>query len=529
MSQRKTQTAHYWQKQFTPSSKDIETIYNQILELGRPLHLDDIAIGLVRRHCEAEELEARSDLQEGKLYQPKDNYQVKDKLIFPALNYTVGTVVATRAGSHPKYGAFSVIAVDFENDGQREFAANLTDHPLNTGEQALASLQGLMSPDELYQTYKDSIVPKIKTALDDNSDFVEFHDQYFLADLLSDFHEGLFNIADAAIDINQGPLSIDALIEQMGLVEEGKNITDVVRFSVSYRLANDERFDDVGPTGQVLWYLERMEPPEAHHPPRRLKAIPQTYNPNLFDDDLRALLAEIDDELTRPEDFGEVDPQAQSVIITLNYPHWRVGTLPLTPKTLPFFATSHYNPVLFEFVDGRTGNTFPGWTVLKHNYVFGLEEWYKKNKLPAGAYVSIKRTDDPLRLIVDYEATRTQRDWVRQANVTGKKLTFQMNPAAYGCKYDDLMIIGESDTSQIDTLWLNAEERGLSVYDLLCQIFPELSKLNPQSTVHAKTLYSGANVIRRVGPGAVFNELVTRRCFIHMNHGYWTYDPSLRD
>jgi hypothetical protein len=316
----------------------------------------------------------------------------------------------------------------------------------------------------------------------------------------------------------------------MGLAEEGQEITDVTRFSVRYRLANDVRFDDVGPTGQVLWYLERIEPPEAHHPPRRLRQVNNaSYDSSLFDEDLRALLAQIDDETTNPEDFGPADPEANSVTVTLNYPHRRVGTLPLMPKTLSLFPISLYNPVLFEFVDGRTGDIFPGWSVLEHSYVFGLEEWYNKNKLPVGAYITIKRGKNPAQIIVDYQATRTQRDWVRMASVNKHKLSFQMNPAAYSCKYDELMIIGESDPSQIDTFWVNAEEKNLSVYDLLCQIFPELAKLNPQSTVHAKTLYSGVNVIRRANPGTVFQELINRQCFIPMNHGYWTYDPSLRD
>ncbi|HXV41615.1 MAG TPA: hypothetical protein VEC96_01010, partial [Anaerolineae bacterium] len=295
--QRKTQTPAYWQSQFTVSNKDVESIYNQILEENRIFKLDDIALTLVRRQCQAEELAARSEFQQGKLYQPKESYAVGEQIVFPALDFAVGTVKQVRQGNHPVYGAFSVIDVNFENGNTtHEFAANFDQpHPLNLGSaQTLANLQGLMSPEEIYQTYKDFIRPKVKAVLEANHDFVSFHDQYFLRDLLPDFHEGLFNIADAAIDINNGPLSVDALIEQMGLAGE-QDITDVLRFSVSYRLANDERFDDVGPTGQVLWYLERIEPPEAHHPPRRLQvANHQPYDASLFDDDLQALLAEID-------------------------------------------------------------------------------------------------------------------------------------------------------------------------------------------------------------------------------------------
>ena len=71
--QRKTQTPAYWQSQFTVSNKDIESIYNQILEENRIFKLDDIALTLVRRQCQAEELAARSEFQQGKLYQPKES------------------------------------------------------------------------------------------------------------------------------------------------------------------------------------------------------------------------------------------------------------------------------------------------------------------------------------------------------------------------------------------------------------------------------------------------------------------------
>jgi hypothetical protein len=104
-----------------------------------------------------------------------------------------------------------------------------------------------------------------------------------------------------------------------------------------------------------------------------------------------------------------------------------------------------------------------------------------------------------------------------------------MNPAALGCQYDELMIISDPSPANTDALWLNAVERDSSVFDVLCRVFPELSKLNPQSTVHAKTLYSAVNVMKRVSPGVIFHELITQRCFTPMNHGYWTYDPNLRD
>ncbi len=532
MTQRKTQTAAYWQDQFKVGSEDTEYIYNYILDTNKPYTLDQLANVLVRRRCEAEELAARTELQRGKLYQPQDSYAVNDQVVFAKFNFALGQVRSTRPGHHPDYGAFTVLEVALENSTEtREFVADFPQPELlNVGDaQSLANLQGLLTPEELFEAYKDSIRAKVKAALEASDDFVEFHDQYFLADLLVEFHEGLFNIADAAIDINQGPLPIDALIEQMSLVD-GSEITEVLRFSVSYRLANDDRFDDVGPTGQVLWYLKRLEPPEAHQRPPRLaiSELPD-YDPAEFEDELLAILADIDDEYSYPEDIPATPANAKAVTIVLNYPHWRAGTLPLTPKTQPFFPTSTYNPVRFEFVDGHTGDVFPGWSMLNGHYICGLDKWYQKHKLPVGAYLELKRTNDPMRLIIDYQPTRAQRDWVRVATVVNHQLAFRMNTQAINCKYDELMIIGDPNPTQTDRLWQNAEEKGVSLYELLIQVFPELSKLNPQSTVHVKTLYSAVNVIRRFAPGSVIQELGLHACFVPMHHGYYTFDPSLQD
>ncbi len=520
--QRKTQTIAFWQE-LELNRESVEFIYNQIVEENRVLTLDDITLTLVRHYCEAEEQEIMA-LQDGRMYQPTEPYTVGEKVIFPQFDFKSGIVEHVRHGNHPEYENFSVIGVNFKN-GQplREFVVAFNyDHPVTQREwQNMADLQGLMSVEEIYRLYGKVVHNKIKTALKNNNDFVEFHDTFFLKDLLPDFHEGLFNIADAVIDISTKPLNIDSLIEQMRLAEE-QEITDVTRFSVNYHLTNDERFSDVGPTGQVLWYLKRMQPEESEFLLPRLEVSPTPYSSSKFDEDLLNLLAEIDDESTNPEDVPEVDVDVKKITVLLNHAHWRSGTLPVTPKTESFFPTSRYNHVLFEFIDGRTGNAFPGWKILNHNYVLGLSQWYKKNKLPVGAYVILQHTDNPLQVIINYRPTRAQRGWVRQATVLDNKLTFRMSPESIGCEYDELMMIGESNPAAIDAMWLKMQERGTSVYDVLSHVFAELAKLNPQSTVHAKTLYTAVNIIRRASPGVIFQELSSHHCFTPMNNGYWS-------
>lgn len=531
MSQRKTQTATYWQKEFSIGPDDIEFISSRISEQNRILSLEDISLALVARHIETEEASVADVPEDGRIYRPQESYQVGDTVVFAHMGYAIGTVQAVDQGQHPEYGTYAIIAVSFHNGRVvKRFAADLAQHALNHApEQGAVQPPGLFPPEDLYRAYRHIINRKVRAGLATNRNFVEFHEQYYLNNLLAEFHEGLFNIADAAIDINQGPMPVDTLIQQMELTN-GSNISDTLRFSVNYRLAEDDRFDQVGPAGQVMWYLERLEPQEVNFPPPRLRVEgDQSYDPTEFDDDLLDILAIIDDDTIDPDDLPTFDPTVDSVSIVLNYPSWRSGTMPLTPKTDILLPSNPYNPVRFDFVDGRTGDAFPGWTIQSHGYVFGLGDWYHNNKLPVGAYIDLKRTDDPLRVVIDYRPARAKRDWVRMVKVTGNNLTFQMGTSAVNCEYDELMIIGDATPADTDKLWERFENQNTSVFDILKKVFPELSKLNPQSTVHAKTLYSGVNVLRRISPGVIFQELVSRRCFVPMNHGYWTYDPSLED
>jgi hypothetical protein len=70
------------------------------------------------------------------------------------------------------------------------------------------------------------------------------------------------------------------------------------------------------------------------------------------------------------------------------------------------------------------------------------------------------------------------------------------------CDYDELMMLVVDDAPAIDEAWLRAERRGLP--ELIGDLFPELAKLSPQGTVHAKSLYAAVNTLRRVAPGPLF-------------------------
>lgn len=528
MVQRKTQTSKYWQEQFVVDADDIEYLYSLLLESNHPRTIENLALAVVQRHCQVEEMAIRTELQRGTLYQPKDNYRVGEQLVFPRLDYVAATIVGQRAGYNPQYGNFNVIQVEFDVDGGvKEFVADFPHpHTLNLDEgQSLAEAEGLASPQELYELHKEYVHPKLLEALEDHDEFVNFRDQWFLKGLLAPIHDGHLNIAEAAIDIGERPLAVDTLLKDLDLASSIPAETQAI--SLNFALYTDPRFVNVGPKGQILWYLHRLEPPEVDQVPRQLQSCKLPFDLDRFDNELRRLVGDIDDEATDPALVQPPISDAETIVVTLNYPHRRAGTLPLTPKTGPFFPEADDHHARVTLIDRRSSQEMSGWVVSKGKYVIGLEQWYTKNQLPVGAYVSLYRTDDPLTIMIDYQPLRLKRDWLRVAVPRDGRLSFQLLKQPISCEYDDLMVVGINDYSAIDSLWINDQESQRPLFNLLRQIFPELAKLNPQGAVHAKTLYTAVNIVRRCPPGPIFYELSTRACFIPMGHGYWSYDASI--
>ncbi len=100
----------------------------------------------------------QAELSKGPAYQPKDHYEVGAQLIFPALDYVLGTVVGTRSGRNPEYGDFTAIQVRFGRPGRdsSEFASGLQgEHRLNRkeGEGELLVDGAVIPSAELYELY----------------------------------------------------------------------------------------------------------------------------------------------------------------------------------------------------------------------------------------------------------------------------------------------------------------------------------------------------------------------------------------
>jgi hypothetical protein len=274
-------------------------------------------------------------------------------------------------------------------------------------------------------------------------------------------------------------------------------------------LAADGRFDQVGPGDTRRWYLQRLEPPEALEVPLPLRYTPVPYDRDALTVELLQMEWELDDEWTeREQAAAAVRATIPATTLLLTYPHLASVTLPLSRHTRSFFPSGHGERVMVTLIDGRWGRPFPGWVVPRHRYVAGLRSWFNEHKLPAGAYIVVERRDNSGELVVDFRPKRMRREWTRMAEVTEDgRLDFQMRKQAISCEYDEHLILGVEQIDEVLRLRADPTYADAPLPNLVYQIFSDLAGLSQQGSVHAKTLYSAVNVVRRLPPGPIFAAL----------------------
>ncbi len=515
--------SHPWARNFSVEKGDLDYLTNLLLEKETPLSTEALARELVDKRLTREAADIKERFKDTQLYNPSRAYEVGQKLLFQAFDYAPGTVVNVRPGNNHEYGTFNVIGVKFDdNDKVREFASELsTPHKLTqestNGDNPLTATPEYTT-DEIISNWRGDIVPVLEKVLAASSDLVSIGGTWFPRELMLEVNAGHLNLAEAVLDIaGGGPLTTDEILEQIGGL--GKAPYELQKFTLNYALRDDSRFDEVGPTGQVLWYLTRLEPQEVMQVPPNLRYTPFDYDRSLLAPDLVTLETEIDDELSPAFGVPEV---GDSVTITLNYPHRRVGTLPLTARIRQIVPTAlKTQRVWMNLVDGQDGEETTGWVVRNEGYIFGLSAFYRKHRLPVGAYVTVKRSDDPTRIVVDFNAHRPRTEYVRLIVPKNDQILFENHKRSIGAEYDDLMILGVDELQAVDALFQSTQQQRKSISSILKSIMPGLSRLTPQGTIHAKTLYSVFNVFRRCPPGPIFATLVANPDFQNVGGHYW--------
>jgi hypothetical protein len=503
-------SSEYWTNiQITP--QDIEFLHTYLFEHEVPLTARELVSVFVNERVRAERLATQKLRQAGgKTYIPKDAYQPGDDVLFPALDWKHGKVTAVRSGVNPEIGTFEVLTVDMDGGSERLFASKLATHSLN--DQSLTVEENEFDVDYILREHGDLLEKKIESAFQADEEIVRIAGRWFPRALLIDVNVGHLNLAEAVLDMAGGePLPTSALLKDVAL-PEGVN-PKLAAFSLNFALQEDDRFDEVGPAGQVLWCLRRLEPAEVRDVPLYLEYSPIEHDRSALTPQMLDLEAHLDDELSEIKAIPNRD--VKEVTISLIFPHLRAGTLPLSARIRPLFPTAYESPrVRFTLVDGKTKQKMPGWVVRKHGYVYGLRDWYKANELMPGSLVRIQRGENPGEVIIEAKTYRATKDWVRTVIVGADGgLVFAMLKQSISAEFNDRMAFAVSSVEAVEQLWLQNKR---PFEKLVADMIREMSKLTPQGHVHAQELYSAVNIVRRVPPAPLFALLSSRPEFIHV-------------
>jgi hypothetical protein len=515
----------YWQK-LDINQQDIEYLYTFLLEKEKPLPSTGLATALIEERIRIEKKQMKEKQQKnGEIYLPEKTYAVGEKIQFPALNWANGEVTAVREGRNPQMEGLQVLTVALEDGEEKEFAANLADHKLNQAitadEESEAS-----TPEDVVANFGDEITEKLEAKLEENKDLVRIGGNWFPKSLLIEFNIGHLNLAEAVLDMyGGGPLPVDDLLEQIDV--ETDDPPELVKFSMNYALQEDSRFDEVGPRGIVKWFLNRLEPDFVREKPIQLAYEPVEYDRSVLTEDMLVAEQRLDDELTEPDPDYMRREKSNEVAITLNYPHWRVGTIPLTAYTRRFFPTAIETPrVKFTLID-EEGEEIPAWVVRPYNYVYGLREWFEARELIPGSIIHFKPGKQPGEVLIKPEKKRTNREWMRTLLIGADGgVVYAMLKQNITANFNERMAIAIPSTEVLDELWQKRVGNQRPMKKVMLETMQELAKLNQQGQVHAIELYAAMNCIYRCPPGAVFSMLASNPEFAPVGDLYYRFSEQ---
>jgi hypothetical protein len=496
-------SSDYW-KTLQITRQDVEFLHNHLFETETPLTTRELVTVLVEERNRAERLAVQQRRQAGgKVFFPKETYQVGDAIVFPSLDWKHGEVTAVRAGMNPALGEFDVLTVQLENEGERFFASKLAVHALN--DEPVSAEEDEFDLQDVLRMNGHSLDKKLEVAFKNDEDIVLIAGRWFPRALLIDVNVGHLNLAEAVLDMAGGePLPTSALLKDVAL-PEGVN-PKLAEFSLNLALQEDERFDEVGPAGEVLWCLNRLEPEGVREVPSYLNYRPVDFDSSVLDEQMLALVQALDDELS---DVDAAEDEQDEVTLALIYPHLRAGTLPLSNRVQSVFPTAYVSPrVRFTVVDGKTGDKIPAWVVREHKYVYGLQAWYEANNLMPGSLLTIRKGKQPGEVIIEAKTHRSTKDWLRTMIVGADGgVVFAMLKQSVSAEFNDRMAFAIPSFDAVDVVWQKEAKRPFG--QLVVNMIREMSKLTPQGHVHAQELYSAVNIIRRTPPAQLFAILAT--------------------
>ncbi len=516
----------YWDK-FQITQSDLEFIYNHLIELETPQTPQELLQALISERIKQEIESLKSQQAAGGLvYLPKNHYEAGQKISFPGLNWKNGTVKSVRNGNNPDLGAFEVMDIQFQDGEQKLFAASLENHKLNKPVDVKLD-DPLLDEKYVLKNYQDLLLARLTEYLEENPDLVRIAGKWFPRALLVDVNIGHLNLAEAVLEMAEGgPLATQAILEQVELPTDVN--LKLTEFSLNLALQEDGRFDEVGPAGEVLWFLRRLEPEWVQNPPPFLRFSAFDFDRQKIADLRKGIQRDIIDELEPDEPYKD---ESDHLSLSLIFPHWRSGTLPLSSRISKLLPTAYESPrVRFTFIDRDSKQKISGWVVRAQRFVFGLRDWYQSLGLIPGSIINIQRSKNPGEVFIWAEKRRPAREWIRTILVGADGgIVFAMLKQMVVAAYDERMAVAVPELTALDSFWETPHKGKASLEQAIHNIMIDLAKLSPQGHVHALELYAAVNLTRRCPPDVILSVLTEQPWARHLGDLYFRPEESLEE
>ena len=521
-----SQTEAFWRDEYQVVDQDLDLVTSLILDAGKPRSADVLAAAIIMRRVKREQQALAQMAARGELYQPKSSYEAGQRLVFSARGFADGVVTDIREGYNPKYGEFSVIKVRFEDDSELEFASGFAyEHALNRPkEELLGTSDETVRVEDLVAACLPYVRDRLSAALEEHDEFLRFEDEWYLQELLPEVDEGYLNLAEALIYERDQPLAVSVILGALDLAEGASPAAQA--FALNRALANDSRFDDVSLDDEPVWYLRQLEPAAVHLRPPVMDDPLRTEGGEFIGLSMLDLVEELGDEL---DDLpGMVFRELDEIAYDVTFPHLYAGTMPATQQLLRALNLAHSDRhARIKLVDANSGKEYPVWLVPTEDYVCGLEAWYSDAGMCVGGRVAVSIPGEPLTIAVSTQrARRSRNEFIRSAAAEGGTLTLQMQVASLSVEADRDTVIHIPSREEIAALMMTDRMRKLPLSEIVYHAFEELAKLGSSGTVHAKSVYSAVNLMRRCGSVPVFQELTRRACYDPVGNGEWVFEPG---
>jgi hypothetical protein len=336
--------------------------------------------------------------------------------------------------------------------------------------------------------------------------------------------EGYLNLAEALIYERDQPLAVSEILGALDLAEGTSPAAQA--FALNRALANDSRFDDVSLDDEPVWYLRQLEPAAVHVRPPVMGDPIRTEGGEFIGLSMLDLVEELGDEL---DDLpGMVFRELDEIAYDVTFPHLYAGTMPATQQLLRALNLAHSDRhARIKLVDANSGKEYPVWLVPTEDYVCGLGAWYSDAGMCVGGRVTVSIPGEALTIAVSTQrARRSRNEFIRSAAAEGGTLTLQMQVASLSVEADRDTVIHIPSREEIAALMMTDRMRKLPLSEIVYHAFEELAKLGSSGTVHAKSVYSAVNLMRRCGSVPVFQELTRRACYDPVGNGEWVFEPG---